>query len=251
MAILYRPVVFFIGKQAFFHLSAWKNHWKCSNQFHMRNCGGSTNTTHLVEISSHRRRNTVMKCNGFVFTFVLPFYMFFFRFLISPTDRNSGSVYALYGPNDVLRLVHVPSLGLKLLKLTLRGCLAPKKLTFDLFFHLFAAEIRSSVRGLESKLPLNVNITPHKLLFWLEVTNRDCILLILVVQPGVYFSRWLPSPLWISNYYYHFYAFGPIFTKLSESVANLITLVTVASKCNFTENQGDGCHHIEVRYHVF
>ena len=37
----------------------------------------------------------------------------------------------------------------------------------------FAAEILFNIRALKSKLPLNVEITPHKLAFCLEVTNQE------------------------------------------------------------------------------
>jgi hypothetical protein len=50
-------------------------------------------------------------------TYVLPF----FRFLISPTGRNSEPIRTLDGSNDVFCLVHVPFGGLLLLLLLNRA----------------------------------------------------------------------------------------------------------------------------------
>ena len=144
---------------------------------------------HLIWLRSvhGRRRYTVVKYYGFV-TFVLPF----FRFLISPTGRNYEPIRTFYGSKDVFCFVHVPFQGSKpsksllgglrppntkfstrfwmdladLQRRSLLGSLRPKKhpktqfSTRFLMDYPFAAKIAFSIRALESKLPLNVKVTP-------------------------------------------------------------------------------------------
>ena len=93
------------GKHAFFYLSAWKNQWKFRNHFWHTWLRWGDLQTHQIWSESvyNERRYTVVKYNGFV-TFVLPF----FRFLISPTGRNSGPIRTFNSSNDVFCPVHVP-----------------------------------------------------------------------------------------------------------------------------------------------
>ena len=106
-----------------------------------------------------------------------------------------------------------------------------------------------SIRALGNKLPLNVKITPKKLDFRWEVTNQE-FLIIVAVQPEVYFSRWLPPPSWISRICCHFFNIISILTKFCGIVENLPWNSTVTLKCMFIKIQDGGRRHLEFRKSV-
>ena len=81
---------------------------------------------------------------------------------------------------------------------------------------------RFSIRGLKSKLPLNVMVTPQKLTFWLEVTNQEFFSHIGELTGSVQFPRWLPPPFWIWNNYCHFFTIRPILTQFDRNLVNSI-----------------------------
>ena len=147
----------------------------------------------------------MVKYHGFV-TFVLPFYIFFLRFVISPTDRNYGTIRTFYGSNDVFCFVHVPSRGLKPSD-SLLGGLRPKKYQHFEPVLDFADLQRKQLQYQSPR----------------ESTT-------LKRQPEVYFSRWLPPPSCISNNCYHFLTIEPISTKFCWNVANLTQNTTNMSK---------------------
>ena len=114
----------------------------------------------------------MVKCHGFV-TIVLPFHKFFFCFLISPTDRNSGPIRTLYGSNDVFCLIglHVPFQGLE--PSNLLGSPAQNtKISTRFRTQSIYSGYRFSIRAVESKLPSNVKIAPQQLHFLREVINE-------------------------------------------------------------------------------
>ena len=122
-----------------------------------------TNTQNLVEIDFEGRRHTVVKCNGFV-TFVLP--IFFPRFLISPTGRNSRPFACLLAqttcPVSNTCLFWVWSLQIQF-----QGVSGPKNIKTSTRFWTWSicSGTRFSIRALEGKVPLNVKKTPQKLDF--------------------------------------------------------------------------------------
>ena len=98
----------------------------------------------------------------------------FFRFLISPTGRNSEPIHTFNSSNDVFCFVHVPFGGLEPSN-SLLGVSGPKNTNISTCFRTLPICSGNcfSIRALRSKLPLNVKITLQKLDFRLEVTNQE------------------------------------------------------------------------------
>ena len=117
-----------------------------------------TNTPNLVEIGSQGAPPHSGEISHFC-DLCSP--SFFFRFLISPTGRNSEPIHTFNSSNDVFWFVHVLFESLEPSN-SLLGGLRPKKYqTFD----PICSRNCFSIRALESKLPLNVKITSQNKLF--------------------------------------------------------------------------------------
>ena len=143
------------------------------------------------------RLHTVVKQHSFVTCSP------FFRSLISPTGRNSGSIHALNSSNDVFCVVHVPLWGLEPSNSLLRVSVQKKNTLISTRFWTWpiCSGNRFSNGAPESKLPLNVKITQQKLAFWLEVTNQEFLshnggvtgsVLFKMVAAFLYFEKLLP-----------------------------------------------------------
>ena len=136
--------------------------------------------------------------------------------------------------------------------LLLRG-LRPKK-KIKISTHFWTSPIFSgncfSIRALMSKLPLNVQITPQKLDFWLEVK-----------KPGVLFSYWLFNRKCIfqdgCRRHLEFRNSISISLLLNQSSPNLMGMLRIChrtqlsyKKCTFTKIQDGGRRHLKNRKSV-
>ena len=101
-----------IGKHAFFHLSAWKNQGNFATNFGIRNNVGKT-YEHVKFGQDRFTRGASTQWWNITVLWLLFFLFFFFRFLISPTGRNSGPIRTFNSSNDGFGLVHVPFRGLE------------------------------------------------------------------------------------------------------------------------------------------
>ena len=90
-----------------------------------------TNTPKLVEIGSQGAPPYSGEMSRFC-DFGSPLSIFF-RFLISPTGRNSRPIRTFNSSNDVFCFVHVPFRGLEPSKSLLRGLLPQNHQNFDPF----------------------------------------------------------------------------------------------------------------------
>ena len=94
-----------------FHMSAWTNHWQCSNfslfVVYVTMSLKNLRTRLIWSRSVHRlRRHTVVKYLGLWLFYI-------FHFLISPTGRKSVPIRTRNGLNDVLSLVYGHFQGLE------------------------------------------------------------------------------------------------------------------------------------------
>ena len=113
-----------IGKHAFFHLSAWKNHRKFRNYFWHRWLRWWDLKTRHIGLRSVHSGEISRFCD-----FCSPF----FRFLISPTGRNSRPIRTFNSSNDVFWFVHVPFGDLEPSNSFLGGLRPKKHQHFDPF----------------------------------------------------------------------------------------------------------------------
>ena len=132
-----------MGKHAFFHLSAWTNHWTFLEPLlvYVITLVRPTDTPNLVEIGLQGALPHSGKMSRFC-DFCSPI----FNLLISPTGRNFRPIRTFNSSNDVFCSVHVPFRGLEPSNSLLRGLRPPKHPNFDPFLDCrFAAEIASAL----------------------------------------------------------------------------------------------------------